>query len=254
MDLHLSKPLTLPSGLVLPNRLTKAAMAEAMAENGLPSPAMQKAYGAWADGGWGMVLTGNVQVDERYLGQPGDLVLLDGREEEMLAAWRAWARACKGSSGSESSECPESSGHHRRPAVLVQINHPGRQCPAGAGRRGFFAKSLAPSPVPLRLGEGLVARLASAVVFGTPREMTAADIEDVVRRFAETARISAEAGFDGAEIQYVLFYFYLFSLRPRRPTHAMFSWEKNMLCLLTQDWTVLPMVTCLRSSAVPRRI
>lgn len=195
MDLHLSKPLTLPSGLVLPNRLTKAAMAEGMAENGLPTAAMHKVYSAWADGGWGMVLTGNVEVDERYLGQPSDVALLDAPEgkDKMLAAWKAWARACKG---------PEEA-RTARPAVLVQINHPGRQCPVGAGKRGFLAKSLAPSPVPLRLGTGVVARLLSAVVFGTPKEMTVADIEDVVRRFAETARLSAEAGFDGAEIQYV---------------------------------------------------
>lgn len=192
MDLQLAKPYTLPSGYVLPNRLVKAAMAEGMAKDGLPTPAMQKAYRTWAHGGWGMVLTGNVQVDERYLGQPGDVALLDDdRRDEMLAAWREWAKASKGEAGGE------------RAAVVVQINHPGRQCPMGAGKRGLFAKSVAPSAVGLRLGEGLVARLASALVFGTPREMTVAEIEDVVRRFGDTARISAEAGFDGVEIQYV---------------------------------------------------
>lgn len=205
MDLHLSKPLTLPSGLVLPNRLAKAAMAESMARDGQPTPAMRRAYGAWADGGWGMVLTGNVQVDERYLGQPADTALLDGREDEMLAAWTEWARACRGTSTTTTD---------RRPAaVLVQINHPGRQCPVGAGSRGLFAKSLAPSPVPLRLGAGPMAWLMSALLFGTPREMTVADIDDVVRRFAKTARISAEAGFDGVEIQYVFLFFFPYFLQ-----------------------------------------
>lgn len=195
MDLQLAKPLTLPSGLTLHNRLTKAAMAESLGDKGLPSAAMPKVYAAWADGDWGMVLTGNVMVDERHLGQPGDVVLLDGQDAKMLPAWRDWARACKG-------EGPDGVPAARRPAALVQINHPGRQSPMGAGSRGLFSKTLAPSPVALQLGPGLLAKLASAVVFGTPKEMTVADIEDVVRRFAETARISAEAGFDGVEIQY----------------------------------------------------
>jgi 2,4-dienoyl-CoA reductase-like NADH-dependent reductase (Old Yellow Enzyme family) len=37
-------------------------------------------------------------------------------------------------------------------------------------------------------------------MFGTPKEMTTADIDDVVRRFAKTARLAADAGFAGAEI------------------------------------------------------
>ena len=55
----LSQPLTLKCGLTLPNRLVKAAMAENMADaDGLPEKKFQIAYGKWAHGGWGMVLTG----------------------------------------------------------------------------------------------------------------------------------------------------------------------------------------------------
>lgn len=189
MALQISQPLTLPSGLTLPNRLVKAAMAEALSPDGLPAANLTSAYAVWADGGWGMKLTGNVQVDERYLGQPGDIVLLEGEggnEAKMLAAWKDWAKTCKAGAGGS--------------PTVVQINHPGRQSPMGAGKRGLFSKSLAPSAVPLQLGQGMLAKLVSALVFGTPKEMTVADIEDVVRRFAATARISAEAGFDGAEI------------------------------------------------------
>lgn len=184
MSLEISHPLTLPSGLVLPNRLVKAAMAEGMAKDGLPDPALRSSYAKWADGGWGMILTGNVAVDERHLGQPGDVVLLDN-EAKMAQLWKEWAKACKGESNVP---------------VIVQVNHPGRQSPAGAGSRGFFAKALAPSAVPLQLGSGVLGQLVSRLVFGTPKEMTVADIEDVVRRFAATARVSAEAGFDGVEI------------------------------------------------------
>lgn len=187
MSLEIASSLTLPSGLVLPNRLVKAAMAESMAQGGLPGPDMRAAYGHWANGGWGMVLTGNVAIDERHLGQPGDVVLLDD-ETKMSQPWKEWAKACKG--GEQGATAP----------VVVQINHPGRQSPAGAGSRGFFAKTLAPSAVPLQLGSGLLGHFVSRMVFGTPKEMTVGDIEDVVRRFAATARISAEAGFDGVEI------------------------------------------------------
>lgn len=185
MALQTSKPITLPSGLVLPNRLVKAAMAEALAIDGLPNSNTNSVYEKWAEGGWGLVITGNVQLDERWLGQPGDNVLIED-ETKMIEAWKVWAKACKGAAGGS--------------PTIVQVNHPGRQSRVGAGNRGFFAKALAPSAVPIQLGDGLIATLASAVMFGTPREMTVADIEDVVKRFATTARISAEAGFDGIEI------------------------------------------------------
>lgn len=188
MDIQLAKPTTLPSGLVLANRLVNAAMTEQMAgpkTDYLPSEAMNRSYEAWSEGGWGMVITGNVQVDCRYLGGPDDTALIDD-EPKMLAAWTAWAKACKGADKST--------------PTVVQVNHPGRQSPAGAGTRGFFEKNLAPSAIALNLGDGILAKLASAVVFGTPRAMTVAECEDVVARYARTARISAEAGFDGIEV------------------------------------------------------
>ncbi|KAK2604169.1 hypothetical protein N8I77_007120 [Diaporthe amygdali] len=188
MDLQISTPITLPSGLVLPNRLVKAAMAEAMAGSSteyLPNDAMKRSYSVWADAGWGMILTGNVQVDTKYLGQPGDTSIIDN-EAKQLESWKAWAKACKGPKGST-------------PAI-VQLNHPGRQSPLGAGTKGLFAKNVAPSAIPLVLGPGLLAKLASAIVMGTPREMTVADIEEVVAHFARAAKLSADAGFDGIEL------------------------------------------------------
>lgn len=56
----IAKPLTLKCGLTVPNRLSKAAMAENWADkDSLPvDEKIYDAYGAWADGGWGLVLTG----------------------------------------------------------------------------------------------------------------------------------------------------------------------------------------------------
>ncbi|RKK76719.1 hypothetical protein BFJ69_g6668 [Fusarium oxysporum] len=181
----LAKPLTLKCGLVLPNRLVKAAMAEAMAKDGLPDKAFRRPYQAWAKGGWGMVISGNVQIDHNYLGQPGDTCVSESFEyTKMLEAWKSWAKECNS---------------HRTPTI-VQINHPGRQSPMGAGKRGMFEKNLAPSAVPLEFGSGIVARTLSHLVFGTPREMTSKDIRSVVQQFANAARLAADAGFAGVEI------------------------------------------------------
>jgi hypothetical protein len=70
-----AQELTLPSGLVFPNRLAKvslklhldktsyslfqAALAETMAPGShVPDEKFHIAYGEWAKGGWGMILTG----------------------------------------------------------------------------------------------------------------------------------------------------------------------------------------------------
>ncbi|EEU48966.1 uncharacterized protein NECHADRAFT_75659 [Fusarium vanettenii 77-13-4] len=183
----LSQPLTLPCGLTLPNRLIKAALAEQTADcQQLPTPAQfTRTYGAWADGGWGMIMTGNVHIDEKFLGDP-DGTAMNGSiaEEKVIAAYKGLADACRRAG---------------TPAIM-QINHPGRQSPLRAGTKSFWTKNLAPSAVPLDMGSDLVSRLASCVVFGTPKEMTLEDIETAIQRFANAARIAAAAGFDGVEI------------------------------------------------------
>ncbi|KAH8668553.1 NADPH dehydrogenase [Xylariales sp. PMI_506] len=185
-DSNIASPLTLKCGLTLPNRLVKAAMAECMAgKDWLPDENFQRVYAEWAKGGWGMVLTGNVQVDTRYLGDALDVAYNDSIDyQRQLDAWKAWAKVCNS---------------HGTPTV-VQINHPGRQSPLGAGSRGIFVKNLAPSAIPMDFGPGVLPCLINTAVFGTPKEMTVEDIQDVVKRFAATARLSAEAGFAGAEI------------------------------------------------------
>lgn len=82
----------------------------------------------------------------------------------------------------------------------MQLNHPGRQSPIGAGRRSIFAKSIAPSAVPLQIGPSAIQRFISSLVFGTPKEMTLADIRKVIQQFATAARLAFEAGFAGVEL------------------------------------------------------
>ncbi|KAJ5733451.1 hypothetical protein N7493_002237 [Penicillium malachiteum] len=182
----LADPVKLPCGLVLPNRLSKAAMAERIARDNKPSKNLADAYEQWSRGGWGSILTGNVQVDVNHLGTPFDPALHSEYtgQTDLVAEWKAYADRCQ---------------KHGTPAI-VQICHPGRQSFRGAGSRGIFGDTLAPSAVPMNLGDGLIERLLACLVWTTPREMSRADIEGVIRQFVDTARLMADAGFSGVEI------------------------------------------------------
>lgn len=64
-------PLTLPNGSQLINRLAKAAMEENMADyDHAPSEALIQLYRTWAEGGAGLLITGNVMVDGHAMTGP----------------------------------------------------------------------------------------------------------------------------------------------------------------------------------------
>jgi len=163
-------PLTLPNGSTLPNRLAKAAMEENMADaDHAPSDALIRLYRSWAEGGVGLMLTGNVMVDHRAMTGPGGVVLESATH---TARFRAWAEAAR-SHGAQ---------------VWIQLNHPGRQMPAALGQ-----DTLAPSPVAMDLG-------SFSKQFTPPREMTEADIADVRERFIRAAVLAEQSGFNGVQI------------------------------------------------------
>ena len=72
--------------------------------------------------------------------------------------------------------------------VWMQINHPGRQVMANLGGNAW-----APSAVALEMGK-------HSKLFAQPVAMTAAQIGEVVLRFAATAHAAEQAGFNGVEI------------------------------------------------------
>lgn len=163
-------PLTLPSGAVVPNRIAKASMEENMADTRqAPSRALMTLYQAWAKGGAGLILSGNVMIDRRAMTGPGGVVLEAGAD---LAPFEEWARI--GASGGGQ--------------FWLQINHPGRQMRASMGQQTW-----APSAVPLDLG-------GASSLFPTPKAMDEADIAEVIERFATTARLAETAGFGGVQI------------------------------------------------------
>lgn len=64
----IAQPLTLPCGLVLPNRLVKCPMQETLAEAPFFDPPVEKfknLYGQWAAAEYGLIITGQVQIDMR---------------------------------------------------------------------------------------------------------------------------------------------------------------------------------------------
>lgn len=163
-------PLTLPNGSIIPNRIAKAAMEENMADaEHAPSAQLMRLYQAWAEGGVGLIISGNVMVDNRAMTGPGGVVLEDDRQLPRFRQWAATGRA-KGAQ------------------FWLQINHPGRQMRANLGQVTW-----APSAVALDLGK-------MSKHFATPQAMTAEVIEEVIRRFANTARLAEQAGFTGVEI------------------------------------------------------
>ena len=66
----LAQKLTLPNGVIIKNRLLKSAMSEALgARDGASTPELTRLYQAWADGGIGLCVTGNVMIDHAALAQ-----------------------------------------------------------------------------------------------------------------------------------------------------------------------------------------
>ena len=76
MTISIESPLALPCGAIIANRLCKAALTEGLAdEMNRATPRLERLYRAWSEGGAGLVITGNVQVDRRYLERPGNVVI-----------------------------------------------------------------------------------------------------------------------------------------------------------------------------------
>lgn len=163
----LRDPLTLPCGLVLPNRIMKAALSEGMADKQkAPDKRLERLYTTWGKGGYGLILTGNVMVDGTQLGEPDNVVVEDERHLDALSRW---AKATKDGGV----------------PIWVQLNHPGRQSnPLNLGHR-----PVAPSAVPVNIPGA-----------PTPRELTPSEIEDIIERFATSAAVCETAGFDGVQI------------------------------------------------------
>ncbi|WP_287092477.1 hypothetical protein [Mesorhizobium sp.] len=72
----LFKPLQLPCGLTLKNRIAKSAMSDCLGDGaGHPTAEQIKLYQRWAAGGMAVSIIGEVQLTGGYAENPGNLVL-----------------------------------------------------------------------------------------------------------------------------------------------------------------------------------
>jgi 2,4-dienoyl-CoA reductase-like NADH-dependent reductase (Old Yellow Enzyme family) len=170
----LAQPFRLPCGVVLPNRLCKAAMTEGLGDAQLrATPEHARLYAAWGAGGVGLNITGNVMVDRFVIERPGN-VAIDVRhppsvDEAARERLRAWARA--GTAGGAQ--------------LWMQLSHAGRQSPRYATRQ-----PVGPSAVQLDL-------LGS---YKTPRALAEEEILAIIEGFGAAARIARECGFTGVQV------------------------------------------------------
>jgi len=173
---HIFQPLTLPNGQTLSNRLCKAAMEENMAEAGqLPGEALVNLYQQWADGGVGLILTGNVMVAPDAMTGPGGVYLGADTfsDSNAKALFERWAKAGK-SGGAK---------------LYMQISHPGRQVYATQGTEPVSA-----SATKVKMGG------PAEKMFGTARALSGDEVLGMIKRFADSAVAAEEAGFDGVEV------------------------------------------------------
>ncbi|SDZ31293.1 2,4-dienoyl-CoA reductase [Jannaschia faecimaris] len=81
----LFRPLTLPCGVVLKNRLVKSAMSDSLGDGrGNPCPVQARLYERWAEGGVAVSIIGEVQGDPSVAEKPGNLVLGPSSDEVNL--------------------------------------------------------------------------------------------------------------------------------------------------------------------------
>jgi len=167
----LTDPLTLPCGQILPNRLAKGAMTEGLADvHGHATQGHVRLYRRWAEGGVGLQITGNVQIDRRGLERPGNVVIEGEPSDAARAALAAFAAAAKVGGGK----------------VWMQINHAGRQAPSSV-----CPEPVAPSALALAMPGG---------VFAMPRALSEPEINDLIGRFAKAALVAKDTGFDDVQI------------------------------------------------------
>ena len=162
-------PITLPNGTTIKNRFFKSAMSEGMGTRDFqPKKNIATLYKRWAEGGTGLIITGNIMVDLKGTAEPGNIVFDKNSNMEIL---KDWAKQ----------------GQQHGAKVMVQLNHPGKQVP-----KTIAKETVAPSTIPL--GNGL------NKLFSTPRALTTSEVEELVQKFVTSAKVAKEAGFSGVQI------------------------------------------------------
>lgn len=158
----LGRPLELPCGVRLKNRLVKSAMSDSLGNGeGNPTEAQMRLYERWAEGGVALSLIGEVQGDPRYPEKPGNLVLAHDAD---LPAMQALAQR----------------GSARGAHIWPQLGH------AGALSHLPISQPKGPSALDI---EGLRCK-----------GMSLDDIQELPGTYARTAKLAKDAGFGGVQV------------------------------------------------------
>lgn len=181
------KPLAEPlhfefSGLTAKNRFIKGAMSEAMATwdaqkleaRGVPTKELINMYRVWGEGGFGVLLSGNIMNDYDQLEGPGNAIVPKDApfEGERFEAFKAMATAAK----------------QHGSLFIGQVSHPGRQVASNV------------NPHPISASDVQLTVTALGRTFAKPRPMEKKDFDEVIDGFAHTAEYLYKAGFDGIEL------------------------------------------------------
>ncbi|KAI1505842.1 NADH:flavin oxidoreductase/NADH oxidase [Biscogniauxia marginata] len=179
----LARPLHFEfSGKTAPNRFLKGALSECLAtwhptdlpQSGVPTKELINVYRRWGEGGFGVLLTGNVSLEYDQLEGAGNTIIsrdapFSGERFERFKELASQAKA----HGS---------------LIVAQISHPGRQVPADMQPQPISASDVQLEGNPL------------GRTFNKPRPMEKKDIKDVIDAFVHAAEFCYKAGFDGVEL------------------------------------------------------
>ncbi len=163
--------------LALRNRLAVAPMTRVSANaEGETSDAMARYYGAFAKGGFGLVITEGIYTDKAYsqgyLYQPG---LSDDRQRD------AWGKVIDAV-------------HAGGARIVAQLMH------AGALAQGNRYRSETIGPSATRPAGQQMTVYRGAGDYPVPRRMESDDIKLAIQGFSDAALRAKQSGFDGVEI------------------------------------------------------
>ncbi|MGL1886497.1 MAG: NADH oxidase [Reichenbachiella sp.] len=158
--------LRLPCGVVLKNRLAKAAMTERFSYSDLkPNKKHYALYETWANEGAGLLITGNVMVDRTHLESAGNVY---GRLDA-LPQLEKWANMA----ALNETQCWVQLSHSGRQTNILNNLYPKSASDVKLKKLGFFAK---------------------------PKALKSNEIEIIIKKFIGAALVCQEAGFSGVQV------------------------------------------------------
>lgn len=161
-DSSFNRSITLPCGAIIKNRIVKSAMSDSLGNGeGNATKAQARLYEKWAQGGVGLSIIGEVQVDYRYPETPGNLFLSPTSDIQALRLLTKQATI---------------NGAH----IWPQLGH--------AGGLSYSKLSMPKGPSPLNTDNFQCSGMSLEEVLELPDQ------------YANAAKIAKKAGFTGVQI------------------------------------------------------